>query len=193
MLIPPRHLQQRPRRVDVLPHALTVSVFCRAVPSVSCKGSAITDDCRRQGQAHDCRRPARRQYCSHRRWLHPDAVHTPQNPFRGKSSRVRIPRRSSLKPPPPSQQSSTSLPRGSASAPSSFSALRQLYSSGGIKSLWRGAVPTALRDAPGAGLFIVFYERGRRILGIRGDGGGGAVGGGVAGELSLISSSRARS
>lgn len=28
----------------------------------------------------------------------------------------------------------------------------------------------------------MFYERGRRILGIRGDGGGGAVGGGVAGE-----------
>ncbi|ORY91767.1 mitochondrial carrier domain-containing protein [Leucosporidium creatinivorum] len=85
-------------------------------------------------------------------------------------------------------ESSTSLPRGSSASHSSLSALRQLYTSGGIKSLWRGAVPTALRDAPGAGLFIVFYERGRRLLGIRGDGGGGAVGGGVAGaSASLLS------
>lgn len=60
--------------------------------------------------------------------------------------------------------------------------LRTLYVTGGLKSLWRGAVPTALRDAPGAGLFIVFYERGRRILGVRGDAGGGAVGGGMAGK-----------
>lgn len=65
---------------------------------------------------------------------------------------------------------------------STLGALKQLYQSGGIKSLWRGAVPTALRDAPNAGLFIVFYERGRRILGVRGDAGGGAVGGGAAGE-----------
>ncbi|KAI5477072.1 hypothetical protein MNV49_006871 [Pseudohyphozyma bogoriensis] len=71
---------------------------------------------------------------------------------------------------------------------SSIAALRTLYSNGGIKSLWRGAIPTALRDAPGAGLFIVFYERGRRLLGVRGDAGGGAVGGGMAGaSASLLS------
>lgn len=65
--------------------------------------------------------------------------------------------------------------------PSTFAALRTLYASGGLKSLWRGAVPTALRDAPGAGLFIVFYERGQRLLGMRRDGGKGAVSGGLAG------------
>ncbi|KAK4055768.1 hypothetical protein OIV83_000315 [Microbotryomycetes sp. JL201] len=71
---------------------------------------------------------------------------------------------------------------------STLGALKELYSQGGVKSLWRGAVPTALRDAPNAGLFIVFYERGRRILGVRGDAGGGAVGGGAAGATaSLIS------
>ena len=79
-------------------------------------------------------------------------------------------------------QSSTYRPSSGVPAPkSSFAALNQLYRSGGIKSLWRGAVPTALRDAPGAGLFIVFYERGRRLLGVRGDSGGGALGGGMAG------------
>ncbi|KAM0788683.1 hypothetical protein ACM66B_002780 [Microbotryomycetes sp. NB124-2] len=71
---------------------------------------------------------------------------------------------------------------------STFGAFKELYGQGGIKSLWRGAVPTALRDAPNAGLFIVFYERGRRLLGVRGDAGGGAVGGGAAGATaSLIS------
>ncbi|BGP14931.1 hypothetical protein JCM10213_007268 [Rhodosporidiobolus nylandii] len=74
------------------------------------------------------------------------------------------------------------------SAPSTLSALRTLYSSGGLRSLWRGAVPTALRDAPGAGLFIVFYERGRRLLGVRGEGGGGAVGGGTAGAAASLAS-----
>lgn len=45
-----------------------------------------------------------------------------------------------------------------------------------------------MRDAPGAGLFIVFYERGRRLIGVAGDGGKGAIGGGVAGAslLSLL-------
>lgn len=70
--------------------------------------------------------------------------------------------------------------------PSTFTALQTLYASGGLRSLWRGAVPTALRDAPGAGLFIVFYERGQRLLGKRGDGGKGAVGGGLAGERRLL-------
>ncbi|GAA5870145.1 hypothetical protein JCM8547_006900 [Rhodosporidiobolus lusitaniae] len=74
------------------------------------------------------------------------------------------------------------------SSPSTLTALRTLYASGGIRSLWRGAVPTALRDAPGAGLFIVFYERGRRLLGVRGEGGGGAVGGGMAGAAASLAS-----
>ena len=52
--------------------------------------------------------------------------------------------------------------------------------------MWRGAVPTALRDAPNAGLFIVFYERGRRILGVTGDRAGGAIGGGTAGALASL-------
>lgn len=81
---------------------------------------------------------------------------------------------SSLSLPP---QSSLALPKHR----SSYGVLQNLYATGGMKSLWRGAVPTALRDAPGAGLFIVFYERGRRILGVRGDAAGGAVGGGMAG------------
>ncbi|KAK4056509.1 hypothetical protein OIO90_002356 [Microbotryomycetes sp. JL221] len=50
---------------------------------------------------------------------------------------------------------------------STFQALNQLYAQGGLSSLWRGAVPTALRDAPNAGLFIVFYERMQTILGSR--------------------------
>lgn len=54
--------------------------------------------------------------------------------------------------------------------------------------MWRGAVPTALRDAPGAGLFIVFYERGRRFLGVQGDKAGGAVGGGMAGATASLAS-----
>lgn len=84
-------------------------------------------------------------------------------------------------------QSSTYRANTGATAPkSSFAALRQLYQTGGITSLWRGAVPTALRDAPGAGLFIVFYERGRRLLGVRGDSGGGALGGGMAGVSAVI-------
>ncbi|KAM0746768.1 mitochondrial carrier [Meredithblackwellia eburnea MCA 4105] len=69
---------------------------------------------------------------------------------------------------------------------SSLRALQLLYASGGIKSLWRGAVPTAMRDAPGAGLFIVFYERGRRLLGGTGELGGGAVGGGMAGSAASL-------
>ncbi|BGP54728.1 hypothetical protein JCM8202v2_002315 [Rhodotorula sphaerocarpa] len=72
--------------------------------------------------------------------------------------------------------------------PSTFTALQTLYASGGLRSLWRGAVPTALRDAPGAGLFIVFYERGQRLLGKRGDGGKGAVGGGLAGASASLAS-----
>ncbi|SCZ97921.1 BZ3500_MvSof-1268-A1-R1_Chr7-3g09639 [Microbotryum saponariae] len=69
--------------------------------------------------------------------------------------------------------------------PSSLQILSKLYRTGGLASLWRGAVPTALRDAPGAGLFIVFYERGRRLLGVRAE---GAAGGGVAGaSASLLS------
>ncbi|SGY12406.1 BQ5605_C011g06497 [Microbotryum silenes-dioicae] len=69
--------------------------------------------------------------------------------------------------------------------PSSLQILSKLYQTGGLASLWRGAVPTALRDAPGAGLFIVFYERGRRLLGVRAE---GAAGGGVAGaSASLLS------
>ncbi|GAA5880623.1 hypothetical protein JCM1840_002273 [Sporobolomyces johnsonii] len=91
-------------------------------------------------------------------------------------------------------ESTLTLPASGASASplpqrtSTFTALRNLYATGGIRSLWRGAVPTALRDAPGAGLFIVFYERGRRLLGVRGDKGGGAVGGGAAGAAaSLVS------
>lgn len=84
-------------------------------------------------------------------------------------------------------QSTLSIPSNSTlRRPSTFTSLRTLYTSGGLKSLWRGAVPTALRDAPGAGLFIVFYERGRRLLGVRGDGGGGAIGGGAAGMSFLL-------
>ncbi|GAA5832095.1 hypothetical protein JCM3766R1_003717 [Sporobolomyces carnicolor] len=71
---------------------------------------------------------------------------------------------------------------------STLGSIRTLYRTGGLKSLWRGAVPTALRDAPGAGLFIVFYERGRRILGVAGDKGGGAVGGGTAGAAASLCS-----
>ncbi|TNY19092.1 mitochondrial carrier domain-containing protein [Rhodotorula diobovata] len=88
-------------------------------------------------------------------------------------------------------ESTLSLPNSSSSRtakPSTFTALRTLYATGGIRSLWRGAVPTALRDAPGAGLFIVFYERGRRIIGVAGDGGKGAVGGGVAGAAASLAS-----
>ncbi|GAA5893969.1 hypothetical protein JCM8208_001294 [Rhodotorula glutinis] len=91
-------------------------------------------------------------------------------------------------------ESTLSLPASSTSSartlvkPSTFTALRTLYASGGIRSLWRGAVPTALRDAPGAGLFIVFYERGRRLIGVAGDGGKGAIGGGVAGAAASLAS-----
>ncbi|GAA6001297.1 Hem25p [Rhodotorula paludigena] len=89
-------------------------------------------------------------------------------------------------------ESSLSLPSSSSSASrqstSTLSSLRTLYTTGGLRSLWRGAVPTALRDAPGAGLFIVFYERGRRLLGVAGDGGKGAVGGGVAGATASLAS-----
>ncbi|GAA5992349.1 hypothetical protein JCM11641_007859 [Rhodosporidiobolus odoratus] len=88
---------------------------------------------------------------------------------------------------PASSLTSSSSAR-STSAPSTLTSLRNLYTSGGLRSLWRGAVPTALRDAPGAGLFIVFYERGRRILGVRGDGGGGAIGGGAAGAAASLAS-----
>lgn len=94
----------------------------------------------------------------------------------------------------PSQLQSTTSPTTSSS---SLSALQTLYKTGGIKTLWRGAVPTALRDAPGAGLFIVFYERSRGLLGVRGDGAGGAVGGGMAGmsyflRRNFLSSSRSK-
>ncbi|GAA5927450.1 Hem25p [Sporobolomyces koalae] len=85
-------------------------------------------------------------------------------------------------------ESTLSLPASSKGHPSTLVTLRTLYQSGGLRSLWRGAVPTALRDAPGAGLFIVFYERGRRILGVRGDAGGGAVGGGAAGAAASLCS-----
>ncbi|KAG0665599.1 hypothetical protein C6P46_006382 [Rhodotorula mucilaginosa] len=90
-----------------------------------------------------------------------------------------------------SSPAGTSTVRPQAAAPrppSTFTALRTLYSSGGLRSLWRGAVPTALRDAPGAGLFIVFYERGQRLLGMRGDKGKGAVGGGLAGASASLAS-----
>lgn len=99
-------------------------------------------------------------------------------------------------------ESTLSLPSNSATAgaatatnptsqrirPSTLNSIATLYKTGGLKSLWRGAVPTALRDAPGAGLFIVFYERGRRILGVTGDKGGGAVGGGTAGAAASLCS-----
>ncbi|GAA5892784.1 Hem25p [Sporobolomyces salmoneus] len=93
----------------------------------------------------------------------------------------------------PSASASTSTIRtpsslSSSSRPTTLGSIRTLYQSGGLKSLWRGAVPTALRDAPGAGLFIVFYERGRRILGVTGDKGGGAVGGGTAGAAASLCS-----
>ncbi|SCV70583.1 BQ2448_3345 [Microbotryum intermedium] len=67
--------------------------------------------------------------------------------------------------------------------PTSLQILSNLYRTGGLTSLWRGAVPTALRDAPGAGLFIVFYERGRRLLGVRAE---GAAGGGLAGASASL-------
>ncbi|GAA5821851.1 hypothetical protein JCM11251_004743 [Rhodosporidiobolus azoricus] len=91
---------------------------------------------------------------------------------------------------PASALSSTSSSAAVAtrSTPSTLAALRTLYYTGGLRSLWRGAVPTALRDAPGAGLFVLFYERGRRLLGVRGDGGSGAVGGGVAGATASLAS-----
>ncbi|BGP47052.1 hypothetical protein JCM10450v2_002904 [Rhodotorula kratochvilovae] len=84
--------------------------------------------------------------------------------------------------------SSTASSSARTASPATLTALRTLYATGGIRSLWRGAVPTALRDAPGAGLFIVFYERGRRLIGVVGDGGKGAVGGGVAGAAASLAS-----
>lgn len=90
-------------------------------------------------------------------------------------------------PPLPLDARLTSMTQASVSNPASasnggaFTALSTLYKTGGLKALWRGSIPTALRDAPGAGLFIVFYERGRRFMGTNGELGGGAVGGGMAG------------
>ncbi|GAA6056580.1 hypothetical protein JCM3770_006650 [Rhodotorula araucariae] len=86
----------------------------------------------------------------------------------------------------PTSSTSTSASRTARS--STFTALRTLYATGGLRSLWRGAVPTAMRDAPGAGLFILFYERGRRLIGVVGEGGKGAVGGGVAGAAASLAS-----
>lgn len=79
---------------------------------------------------------------------------------------------------------SSAVPAGAKTSP--FTTLSTLYRSGGVKALWRGSVPTALRDAPGAGLFIVFYERGRRLMGTNGEIGGGAVGGGMAGASASL-------
>ncbi|KAH8921426.1 mitochondrial carrier [Atractiella rhizophila] len=42
--------------------------------------------------------------------------------------------------------------------------LRSLPAKQIIKTLWRGSAATALRDAPNAGLFVLFYERLRRQL-----------------------------
>lgn len=94
-------------------------------------------------------------------------------------------------------QSSLALPGSSSQSRSTVGALRSLYASGGLRSLWRGAVPTALRDAPGAGLFVVFYERGRRLIASlspsssapgskSGKGTSSAVGGGLAGASASL-------
>ena len=49
---------------------------------------------------------------------------------------------------------------------------RALLREGGLRALWRGFIPTTLRDAPNAGLFIVFYERSKSIMERAGLGGG---------------------
>lgn len=80
---------------------------------------------------------------------------------------------------------------------SSLSLLSAVYHQGGLRALWRGAVPTALRDAPGAGLFMVFYERTKTLLPSAAisptpsssgkvTGGVGAVGGGTAGAIASL-------
>lgn len=86
-------------------------------------------------------------------------------------------------------QSTLALPGSTTNKGSTITALRTLYATGGLRSLWRGAVPTALRDAPGAGLFVVFYERASRLLHLnRPASGSNAVGGGLAGaSASLLS------
>lgn len=44
------------------------------------------------------------------------------------------------------------------------SALSAIRSEGGLPALWRGFIPTAMRDAPYAGLFVVSYEISKDIL-----------------------------
>ncbi|CAO1623072.1 unnamed protein product [Parajaminaea phylloscopi] len=69
--------------------------------------------------------------------------------------------------------------------------LRSIYSSGGIPGLFRGFSATALRDAPYAGLYLMFYERGKDLLSHVGFGGSDPtnarlVSGFVAGSLATI-------
>lgn len=44
------------------------------------------------------------------------------------------------------------------------SAFVDIVKTGGMPGLWRGFVPTMIRDAPFAGLFVVSYERAKALL-----------------------------
>lgn len=46
-----------------------------------------------------------------------------------------------------------------------LSALRNIVRQHGVKGLFQGFTATAARDAPYAGLYLVFYEKGKEIAG----------------------------
>jgi solute carrier family 25 protein 38 len=48
---------------------------------------------------------------------------------------------------------------------SMISALRNIVRQHGVKGLFQGFTATAARDAPYAGLYLVFYEKGKEVAG----------------------------
>lgn len=44
-------------------------------------------------------------------------------------------------------------------------ALRSLFASGGVRGLFQGFTATAVRDAPYAGIYVVFYEKCKELAG----------------------------
>lgn len=48
-----------------------------------------------------------------------------------------------------------------------LSAFKQLLRQNGVKGLFQGFTATAARDAPYAGMYLVFYEKGKDLAGER--------------------------